>query len=69
MFEVHQSLIIPARYGYLLLFLWTTAEQLGFPLPAMPILIAAGVLSTSGQLRFAAALLMGTTACLIGDSV
>jgi membrane protein DedA with SNARE-associated domain len=69
MFEVHQSLINLAKHGYLLLFLWTAAEQLGVPLPAMPILIAAGFLSTTGQLHFAGALLIGTAACLIGDSV
>ncbi len=68
MFEVHQSLINLAKHGYLLLFLWTAAEQLGAPLPAMPILIAAGVLSTTGQLHFAAALLIGMASCLVGDS-
>jgi len=69
MFEVHHALTGLARHGYALLFLWTTAEQLGAPVPAMPILIAAGVLSTTGQLNLASALLVGLIACLIGDSV
>jgi membrane protein DedA with SNARE-associated domain len=68
MFEVHQALIGLARHGYALLFLWTAAEQLGAPVPAMPILIAAGVLSTTGQLNLASALLVGVIACLIGDA-
>ena len=68
MFEVHQALIDLARHGYALLFLWTAAEQLGAPVPAMPILIAAGVLSATGQLNLASALLIGVIACLIGDA-
>ena len=68
MFEVHQALIGLARHGYALLFLWTAAEQLGAPVPAMPILIAAGVLSTTGQLNLESALLVGLIACLIGDT-
>ena len=68
MFEVHQGLIGLARRGYALLFLWTTAERLGVPVPAMPILIAAGVLSATGQLNLACALLVGIIACLIGDT-
>ncbi|MGA9643910.1 MAG: DedA family protein/thiosulfate sulfurtransferase GlpE [Terriglobales bacterium] len=68
MFEVHQGLIGLARHGYALLFLWTAAEQLGAPVPAMPILIAAGVLSATGQLNLACALLVGMIACLIGDT-
>src|SRR5579885_354575 len=68
MFEVHQALIGVARHGYALLFLWTAAEQLGAPVPAMPILIAAGVLSTTGQLNLASALLACVIACLIADA-
>jgi len=68
MFELHEALTGLARHGYALLFLWTAAEQLGAPLPAMPILIAAGVLSTTGQLNLASALLAGVIACLIADA-
>ena len=32
-------------YGYLLLFAWVLVEQLGIPLPATPVLLAAGALS------------------------
>ena len=30
------------RYGYLVVFGWVFAEQIGLPLPAMPVLLAAG---------------------------
>jgi membrane protein DedA with SNARE-associated domain len=29
-------------YGYVLLFAWVLVEQLGIPLPAAPVLLAAG---------------------------
>lgn len=39
-------------YGYLLLFAWVLAEQLGLPLPATPALMAAGALLTERQISF-----------------
>lgn len=65
----HQSLAEIARHGYIVLFAWITAEQLGAPLPAAPILVAAGVLSAAGQIALGQALLLGVLGCLIGDSV
>ena len=39
-------------YGYLLLFAWVLIEQFGIPLPATPVLLAAGALSAEGQISF-----------------
>jgi len=55
-------------YGYLLLFAWVLVEQLGIPLPATPVLLAAGALSAEGQISFPAALLVGIIASLAADS-
>ena len=55
-------------YGYLLLFAWVLVEQLGIPLPATPILLAAGALSAEGQLSFSLALLAGLTGSLVADT-
>ena len=55
-------------YGYLLLFAWVLVEQCGIPLPATPILLAAGALSAEGQLSFALALLAGVAAAITADS-
>jgi membrane protein DedA with SNARE-associated domain/rhodanese-related sulfurtransferase len=55
-------------YGYLLLFAWVLVEQFGIPLPATPVLLAAGALSAQHQLSFALALLAGLSATLIADS-
>jgi len=55
-------------YGYLLLFAWILVEQFGIPLPATPVLLAAGALSAEHELNFALALLAGFAASLIADS-
>jgi membrane protein DedA with SNARE-associated domain/rhodanese-related sulfurtransferase len=55
-------------YGYLLLFAWILVEQFGVPLPATPVLLAAGALSAEHELNFALALLAGLAASLIADS-
>ena len=55
-------------YGYLLLFAWVLVEQLGIPLPAAPVLLAAGALSAQNELSFPLALLAGLAAALIADS-
>ena len=56
-------------YGYLLLAGWVLAEQLGLPLPAMPVLLAAGALSAENELNFGLAFLVSLTAALVADSV
>ena len=43
-------------YGYLLLFAWVLVEQCGIPLPATPVLLAAGALSAEHQLSLPLAL-------------
>src|SRR5580698_4430310 len=55
-------------YGYLLVFAWVLTEQLGFPLPSPPLLVAAGALSAEGQISFPLALLVGLVGALVADS-
>jgi membrane protein DedA with SNARE-associated domain len=55
-------------YGYLLLFVWVMVEQLGIPLPATPVLLAAGALSAEHQISFPLALLAGVAASLTADT-
>ena len=64
---LHQTVAEMTKHGSLVLFIWVSAEQLGLPLPAVPILIAAGVLSTTGQMSLATALVLGVLGCLVGD--
>ena len=56
-------------YGYLLLFAWVLVEQLGIPLPAAPVLLAAGALSAEHEISMALALVAGLVASLVADSV
>jgi len=55
-------------YGYLLLFGWVLAEQIGLPLPATPVLLAAGALSVDGPIHFYLAFATGVAATLIADN-
>ena len=55
-------------YGYLLLFAWVLIAQFGIPLPATPVLLAAGALSANHELNFFLALMAGVAASLMADS-
>ena len=55
-------------YGYLLLFARILVSQLGIPMPATPILLAAGALTAEGQLSFPLALLCAMAGSLVADS-
>ncbi len=55
-------------YGYLLLFAWVLVEQLGIPLPATPMLLAAGALTAQHEFSFPLAFLAGLAAALAADS-
>jgi len=54
-------------YGYYLLFGWVFAEQMGVPLPAAPVLLAAGALSAEGEMNFGWAFMVALVAAMIAD--
>lgn len=55
-------------YGYLLLFCWVLIEQFGIPLPATPVLLAAGGLSAEHEMSYGAAFVAGLLACMVADT-
>jgi membrane protein DedA with SNARE-associated domain/rhodanese-related sulfurtransferase len=57
------------HYGYIVLFLWIAAEQLGMPLPSVPLLITAGTLTATRQMNLSLVLAAAVAACLISDSI
>jgi membrane protein DedA with SNARE-associated domain len=57
------------QYDYVLLFAVVLAEQLGAPIPAIPVLLAAGALTAGGHISFAGAMVVALTASLISDGV
>jgi membrane protein DedA with SNARE-associated domain/rhodanese-related sulfurtransferase len=40
-----------ARYGYIAVPIWVFAEQMGLPIPAIPILLAAGTIAGTGKMN------------------
>jgi membrane protein DedA with SNARE-associated domain len=57
------------RHGELIIFLYVFADQLGVPLPAVPLLLAAGALIAVGKLSFPVALAMSIVASVAADIV
>jgi membrane protein DedA with SNARE-associated domain/rhodanese-related sulfurtransferase len=55
------------HYGELLLFVVVLAEQVGLPIPAAPVLLAAGALAGAGKLSLSLAIVLALVACLLGD--
>jgi membrane protein DedA with SNARE-associated domain len=64
-----QTLEFLLHHGYAVLFVSVLIEQLGLPLPSIPILLAMGALAGRGDLAYAPALLVAVAACLIADNV
>lgn len=57
------------QYAYGILFLWVLVEQLGIPVPSVPLLIAAGTLSATHRIHAVPAFAAILAACLVSDSV
>ncbi len=55
-------------YGYLVIFCWVFAEQIGLPIPAFPLLLSAGALAWHGRISFFFALTTCLLACLAADT-
>ena len=56
------------QHGYALLFFWVMAEQAGLPIPAAPLLLAAGALAGQHQLNFALVVITAATGSLVSDT-
>src|SRR5579863_2060095 len=55
-------------HAYAILFLWVLVEQLGIPVPSIPLLLTAGTLSATHRVGAIPSLLAVVAACLISDS-
>lgn len=56
------------QHGYLVIFVWAFLDQLGLPLPSIPMLLAAGALAGTGKLNPFAAIALGTAAAFLSDT-
>lgn len=61
------SIEVLVRYGYAVVFGWVLAEQIGLPIPAVPVLLAAGALAGTGRLHLVLVLALAVVASLVSD--
>ena len=66
---MHATIDFLLKHGSLVVFAWVFAEQLGLPLPAIPILLAAGAFAGAGRLSLAMPLLMALLAAVAADTI
>ncbi len=64
---MHETMEFVIRHGYSVFFLWVFVGQLGLPIPATPVLLAAGALVGFGQLNFGWIIGLTVAAALISD--
>jgi membrane protein DedA with SNARE-associated domain len=66
---MHEAAQFIIKQGYIVLFLWMLFEQLGLPIPAVPVLLAAGALAGIGKLNIALVFGLSLLAVLLGDQI
>jgi membrane protein DedA with SNARE-associated domain len=65
---MHNTLDFLFRHGYVVLLAWVFAEQAGLPIPAVPLLLAAGALAGTGRLNLFGSLLITVAAAVAADA-
>ena len=65
--SLEQAADFLVRHGYAVLFGWVLLEQLGLPIPAAPLLIAAGALARAGKLNLTFAVALPFIALILAD--
>jgi len=66
---MHRTVEFLLHHGYTILLAWVFAEQIGLPVPSLPLLLAAGALAGSGRMNFFACLTVSVFASVCADSV
>lgn len=64
---MNETIQFLVQHGYALLFAWVLVEQIGLPVPAIPLLLAAGTLAGSGRMNLALAVGSAIIAALVAD--
>ncbi len=57
------------HYAYALIFLWVLVEQIGIPIPSVPILLTAGTLSATHRVNHIYVVMAMLAACMVADSI
>ncbi len=63
------ALVFFVHYAYLILFLWVLVEQVGIPVPSIPLLLTAGTLTATHRIHHIYVLLAVLAACLVADTI
>ena len=66
---MQETLELLARHGYWVLFLNVLLEQIGIPVPAVPVLFGMGALIGMERFSLAQAIGVAVAACLVSDSI
>lgn len=66
---MHSLLDFLLHHGYVVLLGWVFTEQIGLPVPTMPLLLATGALAGAGRLSFFASLFFCVLAALAADTI
>jgi membrane protein DedA with SNARE-associated domain len=66
---MHRAFEFLIQHGYAVLLAWVFVEQVGIPIPAMPLLLAAGALAGTGHLNYFAAVVCAALGALAADSI
>jgi membrane protein DedA with SNARE-associated domain len=65
--SLEQTVEFLIKHGYSLLFAWVLLEQMGLPIPAIPLLLAAGALAGSGKMDLTLAVSLALVAVILAD--
>ena len=63
------AIVFFVHYAYLIIFLWVLVEQIGIPIPSVPVLLTAGTLSATHRVSFIGITIAMLAACLVSDTV
>jgi membrane protein DedA with SNARE-associated domain/rhodanese-related sulfurtransferase len=63
------AIVFFVHYAYLIIFLWVLVEQIGIPIPSVPVLLTAGTLSATHRVSWLGITLAMLVACLISDTI
>lgn len=66
---MNETLEFLVRHGYTLLFAWVFVEQIGLPIPTVPMLLASGALAGTGRLSLTTAMVVAIGAAMLSDSL
>jgi membrane protein DedA with SNARE-associated domain/rhodanese-related sulfurtransferase len=61
-------LLLFLRHAYAVMFGWVLLEQAGFPVPSVPLMLAAGTMSAAHKVHLALLLPLVLVACILSDS-